>query len=110
MFSPLDVLYIVLAFCALWLTAGIFWIIWQVATVIRTVSSAVDQVQETMGKIEMAITGIRSKFDNTSASLGAVVHTATKAVEYLIEKKTKKTTRSSSTRKSTTRKKKSDSK
>lgn len=109
MFSPLDVLYIVLAFCTLWLTAGIFWVIWQVAVVIRTVNTAVGQVQETMGKIEMAVTGIRSKFDNTSASLGAVVHTATKAVEYLLEKKTKKTTRASSTKKSTTKKKKKDS-
>jgi hypothetical protein len=108
MFSPLDVLYIVLAFCTLWLTAGIFWIIWQIATVIRTVNMAVGQVQETMSKMEEAITGIRSKFDHTSASLGAVVHTATKAVEYLIERRTKKINRSPA-RKTTSRKKKSDS-
>ncbi|PJA45152.1 hypothetical protein CO174_04950 [Candidatus Uhrbacteria bacterium CG_4_9_14_3_um_filter_50_9] len=109
MFSPLEVLYIVLAFCALWFTAGIFWIIWQIATVIRTVNMAVGQVQETMSKMEEAITGIRSKFDNTSASLGAVVHTATKAVEYIMEKKLNKAAKRATAKKSTSRKKKMDS-
>jgi hypothetical protein len=89
MFTPLDILYIVLAFCSLWLTAIIFWLIWQVASVIKRVNDTVSMLQATLDKMEVALDGIRSKFDSTSTALGAVVHTATKAVEYMVEKKMK---------------------
>jgi DNA anti-recombination protein RmuC len=87
MFSPLEILYIVLAFCALWLTAAFFWLIWQVASMFKRVNDTVTQVQETMGKMEKALDGIRQKFDHTSTALGAIMHTATKAVEYFMEKR-----------------------
>lgn len=87
MFSPLDILYIVLAFCALWLSAAFFWLIWQIASMFKRVNDTVTQVQETMGKIEKALDGIRQKFDHTSTALGAIMHTATKAVEYFMEKR-----------------------
>lgn len=102
MFTPLDILYIVLAFCALWLTAIIFWLIWQVATVIKRVNDTVGMVQETLDKMEMALDGIRSKFDTTSVALGAIMHTVTKGVEYLIDSKLKK---AAEPKKRTTRKK-----
>ncbi len=87
MFSPLDILYIVLAFCALWLTAGIFWMIWQIATMLRNVNSAIAEGREVMHKVESALSGIRSKFDSTASSLSSVVNIAMKGVGYVIEKK-----------------------
>jgi hypothetical protein len=87
MFSPLDILYIVLAFCALWLTAAIFWMIWQIATMLRNVNAAIAEGREVMHKVESALSGIRAKFDSTASSLGSVVDLAMRGVGYVIEKK-----------------------
>ncbi len=106
MFSPLEILYIVLAFCALWISAVVFWLLWQVASILRRANDTVTLVQETLSKMEVALDGIRRKFDSTGTALGAVMHTTTKAVEYLIEKKIEKTKR---TKKKTSSRKKSAS-
>jgi hypothetical protein len=87
MFTPLDILYIVLAFCSLWLTAGVFWLIWQVASIFRTVNDTVTQAQDTLCKIEDALAGIRSKFEHTSSVLGVVVDATSRVVEHVIDKK-----------------------
>lgn len=87
MFTSLEILYIVLAFCALWITAALFWLLWQVASTIKRVNDTVREAQETFCKMQDALEGIRQKFDHTSTALGAVLHTATKAAEYLIEKR-----------------------
>ncbi len=92
--SPLDILYIVLAFCALWLTAAIFWLVYQVALIIKNVNDAVHTATDAIGKIEVAISAIRSKFDSTSATLGTVLGATTKLVDYVLEKKEKKPSRS----------------
>lgn len=95
MFSPLDILYIVLAFCVLWFTAALFWLIWQVATMLRNINEAIEEGKEVMHKVEDALTGIRQKFETATSSLGVVVQIAAKAMEYLVEKKMrpKKTTK-----------------
>lgn len=90
MFTPLDILYIVLSFCALWFTAAVFWLIWQIATMFRNVNDAVAEGREVMKKVEGALSGIQARFENMSSSLGAVVGLAAKGVEYVIEKKMKK--------------------
>ncbi|MEK7614842.1 MAG: hypothetical protein AAB431_00465 [Patescibacteria group bacterium] len=87
MFTPLEILYIVLAFCALWLTAAIFWFIWQIATLLRNVNDAIEEGREIMNKVESALTGIQNKFDSVTSSLGSVVKLAAKGVEYMVEKK-----------------------
>jgi hypothetical protein len=90
MFSPLDILYIVLAFCVLWLTAAIFWLLWQVATMMRAVNDAIAEGREVMNKVEAALAGIHQKFDSVTSSLGVVVQLAAKGMEYVMERKLKK--------------------
>ncbi|TAL50816.1 hypothetical protein EPN81_01685 [Patescibacteria group bacterium] len=103
MFTPLEILYIVLAFCVLWISAVVFWLLWQVASIMKRANDTISLVQETLAKMESAIDGIRKKFDSTGAALGAVVHTTGKAVEYLIDKQMNK---SASGTKKTSKKKK----
>lgn len=88
MFTPLDILYIVLAFCALWITAAIFWLLWQMATILRNVNDTMNEGREVMRKVESALSGIQSKFETATSSLGVVVGLAAKVVEYMVEKKT----------------------
>lgn len=90
MFTPLDILYIVLAFCVLWISAVVFWLLWQVASILKRANDTVSLVQETLAKMEAALDGIHKKFDSTGAALGAVVHTTSKAVEYLIDRRMRK--------------------
>ena len=94
MFTPLEILYIVLAFCVLWISAVVFWLLWQVASIMKRANDTISLGQETLAKMEAAIDGIRKKFDATGSALGAVMHTTTKAVEYLIQKKMAKASRS----------------
>lgn len=87
--TPLDILYIVLSFCALWFTAAVFWFFWQLATILRNVNDAIADARDKMNKIERALTGIREKFDRASSLVGLGANTAVKAVEYVMEKKRK---------------------
>jgi len=87
MFTPLDILHIVLSFCALWFTAAVFWLIWQIATMFRNVNDAVAEGRDVMRKVESALTGIQAKFDSATSSLGTVVKLAAKGVEYIIDQK-----------------------
>lgn len=93
MFSPLDILYIVLAFCALWLTAAIFWLLWQMATMLRNVNETMNEAREVMNKVESALSGIQAKFETATSSLGVVVGLAVKGLEYVMEKKLGKKSR-----------------
>lgn len=93
MFQSQDILYIVLAFCALWVTAFMCWLIWQVAMILKNVNDAMSEAREKIAKIEEAITGIRNKFERATVGLSFLVDSIRKVVEYAIEKKTEKKTR-----------------
>jgi len=68
----------------------VFWLLWQVASILKRANDTVTLVQETLAKMEAALDGIRRKFDSTGTALGAIMHTTTKAVEYMIERKINK--------------------
>lgn len=85
-FTPLEILYIVLSFCVLWLTAAAFWFLWQLAQILKNVNDTLSEAREQIHKIEKALTGIREKFDRASSLVGFGANTAVKAVEYAIEK------------------------
>ncbi len=87
MFSPLDILYIVLAFCVLWFTAALFWLLWQIAMIFRNINMAVSDLREKLVKIEEAISFIRGKFDHASSMLTILVSGVGKVVEYAMERR-----------------------
>lgn len=87
MFTPSEILYLVLSFCVLWLTAALFWFVWQAAQILRNVNSAVDEARERIEKIEGAITGIRARFDSMTAPASLLFEGAKKLIEYAVEKR-----------------------
>lgn len=89
MFTPLDILYIVLAFCVLWFTAALFWLIWQIANIFKNVNDTVSELRSQVGKIERALTGIKDKFEHSSTSLVGLVQGVTKVVDFMMERKAK---------------------
>lgn len=88
-FSSLDILYLVLSFCALLFTIAVFWFFWQLATILKNVNDTFSDARDMMRKMEEALNGIREKFDRASSLVGLGANTAAKAVEYVIEKKKK---------------------
>ena len=90
MFQSQDILYIVLAFCALWVTAFMCWLIWQIAMILKNVNDTMSEAREKIAKIEEAITGIRSKFEKATVGLSFLVDGIRKVVEYAIDRKMEK--------------------
>jgi len=89
MFTTLDILYIVLAFCVLWFTAAAFWFLYQLARILKNVNDTISDLRDKIRLIEEALTGIREKFDHASSLLGFGANTAVKVVEYAMDKKKK---------------------
>lgn len=87
MFQSQDILYIVLAFCALWVTAFMCWLIWQIAMILKNVNDTMSEAREKIAKIEEAITGIRGKFEKATVGLSFLADGVRKVVEYAIDKK-----------------------
>lgn len=87
MFSPSEILSLVLSFCVLWLTAALFWFIWQAAQILRNVNTAVDEAREKIGMIERAITGMRNRLDAMTAPATILMEGAKKVLEYAMEKR-----------------------
>jgi len=90
MFNPSDILYIILAFCALWITAFVCWLIWQVARIIKNVNNVMREARETMGKIEGALNAIRQKFETVSGTAAVFAEGIKKIVDYAIDRRGEK--------------------
>ena len=88
--TPLDILYIVLAFCALWVSAAMFWLIFQVAMLIKNFNDVLSEVQDKIDRIEHAITSIRHRFDGATGTMANVLAPIEKLVDYVIERRKKK--------------------
>ncbi len=62
--DTLDILWIVLAFSALWFTAFLCWAIYHIAMVARRIHLVLDEARHVLAKIETAISGVRDKMDS----------------------------------------------
>jgi hypothetical protein len=89
MFSAIDILYIVLAFCVLWFTAAVFWLIWQMASILKNVNDTLGEAREIMEKIEDSIAKIRKKFESIPTSVMIAAEGVKKVVDYAVDKKRK---------------------
>lgn len=90
MFQTQDILYVVLAFCALWLTAFFCWLIWQVAMILKNVNDTMSEAREKIAKIEEAITTIKSKFEKATVGLSFLGDGIKRLVEYVMDRREEK--------------------
>lgn|SRR3989338_3638271 len=87
MIEAKEILYIVIAFCALWFTAFICWLIYQIARILRNVNETLEDARGTLVKIQDAISGIRSQFGHATSAMVVLVDGGKKLLEYVLEKK-----------------------
>ncbi|MDA1038425.1 MAG: hypothetical protein O2877_01925 [bacterium] len=86
MIEAKDVLLIVLAFCILWFTAFVCWLIYQIASIMKNVNDVVSDAHKTLGKMEAAITGIRGRFDHAVSGMMLILGTGRKLADMMAEK------------------------
>lgn len=83
MLGTQDILFIVLAFCALWFTAFVCWLLYQVAMLIRRLHGLVDDVKVKLGELENAISSMKRKFDGNVALINGIADGVRKIMEAL---------------------------
>lgn len=87
MIESKDILFFVLAFCVLWFTLFVSWLIWQVAMILKNVNDTVSDAREKLGMIEKAIIGVREKFEHATGIMTVVGKGIERIIEYAVEKK-----------------------
>ncbi|HAL49841.1 MAG: hypothetical protein UU40_C0004G0019 [Candidatus Uhrbacteria bacterium GW2011_GWD2_41_121] len=73
MLETSDILYIVLAFCALWITAFICWFVYQIAVMLKRVNDLVAELKFQIEKVEHLLDAIHGKFEEGGEHLGSLV-------------------------------------
>lgn len=85
-----DVLFIVLALCALWLTVFSCWLLYYCIKILRDASKVIDSVQDRLRGIEEAVHMVKEKIENASSSMRIVVESAAMVVKYVLNRRAKK--------------------
>ncbi|MBU0613965.1 hypothetical protein KJ766_01620 [Patescibacteria group bacterium] len=80
MFEAKDILFIVLAFCALWFTAFLCWFVYRAIVLIRGLHALLREVQFSFERVEQALNGIKSKFESGTGHLGSMAEALKDAV------------------------------
>ena len=69
MIEAKEILFVVLAFCALWITAFIAWFLFQVATVIKNINAILHEVKYQFERVDQTLNAIKTKFHEGSLHL-----------------------------------------
>lgn len=86
-----DLLNIVIAFCVLWLTIFICWVIYYFAMILKRVHSVMETFTKTLEAIRNFFDHAKEKVNNFGATINTAVELGKKVVDYVQEKKDKKT-------------------
>lgn len=89
MLSTLDMLYIILAICAIWLVFFISWFILSIIRVSKAVIQTLDEVREQLRHVEHAIHGVRVKFEDGAGHMKTMSGVIKKFAMGFAEKKMK---------------------
>ena len=71
--TSLEILWIVLAFCALWITAFICWAVYHIAMVARNIHIVLDDAKHALVQIETAIAGVKEKMEHHAKILDPII-------------------------------------
>lgn len=77
-----DLLYIVIAFCVLWLTVFLCWLLFYFISIIGNVRKVVKSIQDKVEKIEGIIDLLKEKIESSATYLGLIVEGVGKIIEY----------------------------
>lgn len=91
--SSKDILYYVIAFCVLWFTIFICWLLFQFISIMSKMRRLVKSIQEKVEKVDEIINLVKDKIEHSATYLGVIVEGVGKLVSYFKEKKNQESAR-----------------
>ena len=85
--SSKDLLYVVIAFCILWLTIFTAWFIYYLVMIMRQVFIIIKEVREKISRVDNAIKDFKEKVEHSAAYLALIGEGVKKLVEKFHDKK-----------------------
>ncbi len=85
--SSKDILYVVLAFVALWVAVFLCWTLYYVGRLIKNANEVIEEVREYGGRLDEAVRTIRDRMETMAGGMAVVASGITKVVGKAIEKK-----------------------
>ncbi|MFA5133785.1 MAG: hypothetical protein WC459_03215 [Patescibacteria group bacterium] len=85
--SSKDILYLILAFCILWLTIFLSWLLFYFISILRNVSKLVKDARSKYLSVEKAIASIKEKIESGASHLGLIAEAVKRIVIYFLESK-----------------------
>ncbi|MFA6305037.1 MAG: hypothetical protein WCV73_00850 [Patescibacteria group bacterium] len=86
-----DLLNIVIAFCVLWFTIFLCWVIYYFAMILKKINSVMETFTGTLNAIKDFFDKSKEKVANFGTTFAAVMEVGKKVADYVAEKKAKKT-------------------
>jgi predicted PurR-regulated permease PerM len=91
-----DLLYVILAFCILWLTIFLAWFIYYLAMMMRQFYQVVKEMRERLKKVDETLDTLKQKIEHSASYLSLIGDGVKKLVEVVREHSEKKTEKKSS--------------
>ncbi|MAG11537.1 MAG: hypothetical protein CMI52_01885 [Parcubacteria group bacterium] len=85
--SSKDILYVVLAFAALWVAIFLCWTLYYVGRLIKNANEVMEEVREYGGRLDEAVRSIRDRMESVAGGMSVVATGITKVVGKAIEKR-----------------------
>ena len=84
-----DLLYVVLAFCILWLTIFLAWFIYYLAMIMRQAYQAIKETREKINKVDEILKALKEKIEHSASYLALIGEGVKKLVEVINQKNKK---------------------
>lgn len=101
-----DFLFIVLGFCALWLTIFFSWLMYYIIKIFRSTSHIISKATEVLDKIDDFIESIKAKAEKSASHLVILGELAKKGIDFMEKKKQDRGGKAEETSKKGSKKKK----
>jgi hypothetical protein len=94
-----DLLFVVLAFCVLWLTVFLSWLLYYVIAIVRDAESLVKQMKCAVEKVDSLAHAVQDKMEKSAASMTLVASAVKDLIVWGIQERSKGAGKSSSGKK-----------
>lgn len=82
-----DIFFLVLAFCVLWITVLLAWLLYYVISMVRDMHRTIARVKQTLQAVEETITMVKEKFNGSASYVTGLATTLAKLVASLASSK-----------------------
>jgi len=84
-----DVLYLVIAFCILWITVFLCWVFYYIVRILKNMNQVVEEFRSRLQLLTDTINYIRGKVESIHTLMGVAGGNAVNAVKTMVQKKAK---------------------